>query len=66
MTRKDYEKAAGIARVYVDGGDVETARTVTLAFVALFSNDNPRFDVARFRKAAGVPFVELRDPRVTP
>lgn len=49
MSRKDYEKAAEIVRTYRAGGDDYTA--ITGAFVALFTNDNPRFDVDRFHKA---------------
>jgi hypothetical protein len=46
MTKKDYEKAAGIVRAL--GVNAESRAVVTAAFIALFSDDNPRFDKERF------------------
>ncbi len=46
MTRKNYEAAAAIVRE-----TPENPYTVQEAFVTLFTNDNPRFDAARFRAA---------------
>jgi len=50
MSRKDYERAAGIIRtVGHDAGRM----AIAWAFVRFFEEDNPRFDATRFRKAAG-------------
>ncbi len=53
MTRKDYNKAAAIVRKTFssvqDGG--LTRQAMVYGFVLLFSEDNPRFDVARFKEA---------------
>lgn len=45
MTKKHFEKAARIAR---DTDQVDRPAVVH-AFVELFVDDNPRFDVGRFR-----------------
>jgi hypothetical protein len=47
MSKRDYEKAATITQ----GFAARARRLVVLAFVELFSDDNPRFDAARFRRA---------------
>lgn len=64
MTRKDFEKAAFIvdqmARFELKDGAGISAQSVTKAigafecFVEMFKGENPRFDVARFRKACGL------------
>lgn len=56
MTKKDYEKAAEIAREYNKveylGASTNALHScVVEAFVALFRGDNPRFDAILFRKA---------------
>lgn len=59
MTRKDYEKAAAYVRDNYDTDDMDSRSCgcvdlgchVRAAFEALFLNDNPRFDVERFRAA---------------
>ena len=57
MTKKDYEAAARIVQEITGkigedcAEDRACIRTVTSAFVQLFANDSPRFDVARFRAA---------------
>ena len=48
MTKKDYQKAAEIARFSDDDHRV----AVTAAFISLFKGDNPRFDAERFCEAA--------------
>ena len=56
MTKKDYEKAAKIISECTDSPrgfsprDHETDWAIKL-FVRLFLDDNPRFDVDRFRRA---------------
>ena len=47
MTKKHFEKAARIAR---DTNEFDRPAVVH-AFVELFVDDNPRFDVGRFRVA---------------
>ena len=47
MTKKNFEAAAELVRVR-DGAE---ARAAMEAFVELFRDDNPRFDVERFKKA---------------
>ena len=56
MTKRDYEKAAEIVRNSPIAHDTDKeiyspAIYIMQAFVELFSNDNPRFDAARFKKA---------------
>ncbi len=48
MTKKDYEKAAEIVRSFIPAGRWQAPQE---AFIELFSGENPRFDVERFRKA---------------
>lgn len=48
MTRKDYNAAAAIVREYMESHHRAIALDV---FVALFSRDNSKFDVKRFRDA---------------
>ena len=51
MTRKDYIKAAEIARWQFSHGEAKVFIGIREAFVELFRGDNPRFDVERFRAA---------------
>jgi len=56
MTRRDYEKAARIVREYREINIKSHTRKETAwhwenAFVALFEQDNPRFDQTKFRAA---------------
>ena len=62
MTKKNFEKAAAIVRAHRDllSGETNSSRITTIvqtadaiedAFVMLFANDNPHYDVARFRVA---------------
>ena len=51
-TRKDYEKAASIARQWKKHSP-EVHGEIVGAFVEFFRGDNPRFDADRFREAAG-------------
>lgn len=64
MTKKDYDKAAKIAQRAVkqsrvvgkdeDGQDIvdmTEARAIINAFVDLFMDGNPKFDVVRFKDA---------------
>jgi len=50
MTRKDYNKAASIARDAYKG-EAKCYEAIVEAFVELFRGDNPRFDANRFRTA---------------
>jgi hypothetical protein len=65
MTKKDYERAAGIVQDvsrYDDAGEPDGALAyeVIEAFVTFFRDDgNPRFDEARFR-AACVPGANVK------
>lgn len=66
MSKKDYMKAASIAanwyRLAVEKGDgrlQDCATAVEAAFVSLFREESPRFDVERFR-AACVPQAPKR------
>jgi len=60
MSRKHYEKAAEIVRIYRQPGGGDNWRAVRNAFEALFAGDNPRFDVERFRQACGDVDDDLR------
>lgn len=52
MTRKHYEAAALIAQAhYDDDADGAVHGGIVSAFIALFADDNPRFDTVRFRTA---------------
>lgn len=62
MTRKNYIKAANIVKefrqkhsqggTFADAGVVDhVGNQLENSFVEFFSDDNPRFDVATFRKA---------------
>jgi hypothetical protein len=56
-TKKDFQSAASIVRDYAkeyDKSDRMIARVVSDAFVQFFREQNPRFDVERFRAACGV------------
>ena len=55
MTKKDYDKAASIARGIEHTGH---RALVCSGFIALFQGDNPRFDVDRFVKACGIMPVQ--------
>ena len=72
MTKKDYVKAAEITKSYrefavsvqragqVTASAAAQADAVEAAFVALFRNDNPAFDVERFRAACRAGTLKLR------
>jgi hypothetical protein len=51
MSKKDYERAATIVRATKRFDATETRRIVIDAFIELFRDDNPRFNVNQFRKA---------------
>jgi len=62
MTKKDYEKAAAIARdkaAQAQNYNTPSAKKIGLivhqavveSFINLFMDDNPRFDQVRFRQA---------------
>ncbi len=55
MTKRDYEKAVNIVLDHYSKDTKKSKEMVALAvqeaFVRLFLNDNPRFDVVRFRTA---------------
>jgi hypothetical protein len=62
MSKKNYEKAAAIVRAWREaeigespvkraGATVTAASVIEEAFVLLFKDDNPSYDVARFRAA---------------
>jgi hypothetical protein len=60
MTKKDYKKAADIVRnlrqlshksSLVDTNHHDASWMTQEAFVSFFRDDNPRFDVERFREA---------------
>jgi len=59
MTKKDYQKAAEIAR----SADDEHRAAVTTAYIELFRDDNPRFDVERFSEACMLKPVVKRAKR---
>lgn len=52
MSKKDYEKAAAIIRT-IRTTDPKAAPVAAAAFVLLFTDENPRFDSARFLQATG-------------
>lgn len=51
MTKKDYDKAADIARRYhgSDRFDQHAYNVLVMGFIRLFSEDNPRFNEDCFR-----------------
>lgn len=55
MSKKHYEKAALIAQGFAP----KARNVVMLAFIGLFSGDNPRFDQDRFIRAC-VPGANVR------
>lgn len=60
MTKKDYEAAAVIVQaIQQEGASGEEAGIVVGAFMRLFRDDNPRFDVARFARAC-VPGANVK------
>ena len=62
VTKKDYDKAAKIVRAYCvnscSSEQLEDARWMRMGFIELFSNDNPKFDCARF-DAACMPKTDI-------
>ena len=58
MTRKDYvliaATLAAVLRASRNADEIRAVRAVGLALAAELAQDNPRFDFARFLKAAGV------------
>jgi hypothetical protein len=51
MTRKDYVETAKILNYASDKTHPSLFSKMTNDFVAMFKNDNPRFDEIRFRNA---------------
>ena len=55
MTRRDYERAARIVREYREHHKSRVANGIATywedAYIALFEEDNPRFDQTKFRAA---------------
>ncbi len=60
MTRKTYIEAARIVRDTQLARGADHADTARAAFVALFRDDNPRFDASRFNEACNPPNVKVR------
>ena len=57
MTRKDYEKIAGVImthRKFDSGNGSATIASIADSIAAVLSADNPRFDSARFFLACGL------------
>lgn len=64
MTKKDYEKIAGVLRLAIDCpvnendmfevGMLADAKGIAIVMAAMLAQDNPRFDRARFLKACGI------------
>jgi len=55
MTQKDYELAATLVQAIHEAEGAQVAQSVAVAFATLFRMDgNPRFDLARFRRACVV------------
>lgn len=48
MTRKDYIKTAEIINMFKDEMNKETFESLVYEFSVFFSDDNPRFDDAKF------------------
>lgn len=60
MTRKDYVAIAEVLRSNMErANDAERWRVAVISdeLAAVFSRENPRFDVDRFLKAAGAPVL---------
>jgi hypothetical protein len=64
MTRRDYIRAAGILREAraMHPDSAAAIGTVTAGLAAMFADDNPRFDRARFYDAAGIPATTPAEP----
>ena len=63
MTRKDYERLAGVIQAEVKtwtgaaygGMRVRAIESLTARLANALNEDNPRFDIGRFMEAAGFP-----------
>jgi hypothetical protein len=55
MSRKDYRAFAKVLKDVADAPSRESAvERIASGLIAIFRADNPNFDEARFRKAAGL------------
>ena len=50
MTKKDYIKAANLIKSVYFSNELEKDRFIE-TFIKFFNDDNPKFDLERFRKA---------------